>query len=85
MSFRSLVKIHKYGMCSFSVKIGKRKRKKRHARVSNNDDLPAQESAADLSNQIKEAHRAKIVESKEKLSKVPWIQRLFGKKEINDD
>lgn len=53
--------------------------------MSYNDDLPAQESAADLSDQIKEAHRAKMAETKEKLSKVPWIQRLFGRKEMNDE
>ena len=39
------------------------------------DDPGAQESAANLAVEIKEAHQAKIEETKEKLSKVPWIQR----------
>ena len=44
-------------------------------------DPRAQESAVELSAEIKQAHEAKIAETKEQLSKVPWIQRVLGKKE----
>jgi hypothetical protein len=48
-------------------------------------DPTKQESAAELSVQIRNAHAVKLADTKEKLSRVPWIQRIFGKKEVNDD
>lgn len=43
------------------------------------------ESAAELSAEIKEAHLAKLAEAKEKIKEVSWIQRVFGKKEADDE